>query len=227
MTQASHQSAKARTVVAAGTRQGRRKLRTRARLVEAARRVVSRKGVDPTTILEITEEADVGFGTFYNYFDSKDAILAAASAEVVESHGEALDRLTGRLDDAAEVMAICVRHTARTVDSDPIWGWFVVRLGLYEEQMEAGLGHRLVRDIRRGMERGRFPHGNVALLAHAIGAAVWVVLRGKLSGALGKDIDQDLAATVLRMLGIANDEAREIASRPLPPVGAPPKEQHP
>jgi AcrR family transcriptional regulator len=220
-------SSQAADALAVATRQDRRKLRTRARLVEAARRVISRKGIDATTILDITEEADVGFGTFYNYFESKEAILAAASAEAVERHGDALDRLTAPLDDVAEAIAICVRHTARMVDSDPIWGWFVVRLGLYEEQIEAGLGHRLVRDIRRGIEARRFPRANVPLLAHAIGAAVWAVLRGKLSGTLAGDVDQDLAATVLRMLGIPADEARAIAARPLPPVALPAKESDP
>jgi AcrR family transcriptional regulator len=200
------------------TRQDRRKLRTRVRLIAATRAVVGRKGVVETTILDITEEADVGFGTFYNYFDSKDAILAAASAEVVERHGTALDQLTAPLPDIAEVIAICVRHTARTVDVDPIWAWFTVRVGLYEERIAAGLGPRLARDIRRGMERGRIPAGNVMVLSRAIGAAVAVVMRGKLAGELGSDADQDLAALVLRILGIPPDEARAIATRPLPSV---------
>src|SRR5262249_61487688 len=84
-----------------GTRQVRRRQRTRGRLVEAARHVISRKGVEATTIVDITEEADLGFGTFYNYFDSKDAILAAATAEATEELGAALDRLHERLDDPA------------------------------------------------------------------------------------------------------------------------------
>ena len=201
-----------------GTRQDRRKLRTRARLAAAARAVISRKGVADATILDITEEADVGFGTFYNYFESKDAILAAAWAEAVESHGAALDRLTASLTDDAEIVAICVRHTARMVDVDPMWAWFTVRVALSEEKMAAGLGRRLARDIRRGMERGRFPRGNVTLLSHAIGAAVSSVLRGKLTGTLGADADAELAALVLRILGVRGDEAHTIACRPLPAV---------
>ena len=200
------------------TRQDRRKLRTRARLVDAARGVVGRKGVTDTTILDITEAADVGFGTFYNYFESKEAVLAAASAEVVERLGSALDRLTAPLTDDAEVIAICVRHTARTVDADPLWAWFAVRVGLFEEGVTAGLGPRLARDIRRGMERGRFPRASVTLLSRTIGAAVAAVLRGKLAGELGSDADRELAALVLRILGIAPDEARDIAGRPLPAV---------
>jgi len=209
--------ARRRTAAASETtRQDRRKLRTRARLIAAARSVVGRKGAADTTILDITEEADVGFGTFYNYFDSKDAILAATSAEVVEEHGAALDRLTAPLTDDAEVIAICVRHTARTVDVDPLWAWFAVRVGLFEERIEAGLGPRLARDVRRGMEHGRFPRGNVELLSRTIGAAVAAVLRGKLAGELGADTDRDLGALVLRILGIAPAEAHAIANRPLP-----------
>ena len=146
----------------------------------------------------------------------KDAILAATSAEVVEEHGAALDRLTAPLTDDAEVIAICVRHTARTVDVDPLWAWFAVRVGLFEERIEAGLGPRLARDVRRGMEHGRFPRGNVELLSRTIGAAVAAVLRGKLAGELGADTDRDLGALVLRILGIAPAEAHAIANRPLP-----------
>jgi AcrR family transcriptional regulator len=208
-------------------RQAKRREQTRSRLIEAARTLFARQGVERTRINEITEEADVGFGTFYNYFDSKDAILAAASAEVVERHGAALDRLTAPLADDAEVIAISVRHTARTVDIDPLWAWFAVRVGLYEERIAAGLGPRLARDIRRGMERGRFPKGNITLLSHVIGAAVAVVLRGKLAGELGSDADQDLAALVLRVLGITPDEARAIASRPLPSVDTHTGDQQP
>jgi AcrR family transcriptional regulator len=211
----------ATAVLRLSTRQGRRKERTRGRLVDAARRVISRKGVETTTILDITEEADVGFGTFYNYFPSKEAILAATSSEAVEAHGSALDELTADLDDAAEVIAICLRHTVRTVDHDPIWAWFVVNAGIFTEQTEAGLGRRLTRDIRAGISRRRFAKpSNLPLLLHVIGAAVWAVMRERLRGKLGPKADQELAALVLRMLGVDGDEAREIASRPLPAVSA-------
>src|SRR5262245_37981692 len=91
--------ARDRVPARAGSRHGRRRQRTRGRLVEAARRVIGRRGVEATTILDITSEADVGFGTFYNYFASKEAILAAATAEATEELAQALERLNERLDD--------------------------------------------------------------------------------------------------------------------------------
>lgn len=208
-----------------GTRQVRRRQRTRGRLVEAARHVISRKGVEATTIVDITEEADLGFGTFYNYFDSKDAILAAATAEATEELGAALDRLNERLDDPAEILSVAVRHCARMVDRDPIWAWFVVRTSLYQEQMAAVHGQRLAHDLHRGVEARRFPETDVRLLNHVIGGAVWGVMRAKLTATLGPDADAELAAAVLRMVGLPPGEAREIAWRPLPDIDLPARER--
>ena len=95
---------------------------------------------------------------------------------------------------------------------------FAVHANLFQQEIAAGLGHRMLRDIRRGTKQGRFPRGDLALLGHAIGGAVWSVLRARLSGALGADSGEELAAYVLRMLGIAAAEARKIAARPLPPT---------
>src|SRR5262245_42665756 len=55
-------------------RGARRKRETREKLLRAAFRLIAERGVDGVAINEITEAADVGFGSFYNHFESKDAI---------------------------------------------------------------------------------------------------------------------------------------------------------
>lgn len=57
------------------SRVARRKARTNKRLLEVARRLFSDKGIYWTTVEDITESADQGKGTFYKYFESKDAII--------------------------------------------------------------------------------------------------------------------------------------------------------
>lgn len=64
----------------AGNSRGRRERRTREtreRLFRAALDLFARKGFTETTVGDITEAADVGKGTFFNYFPSKDHILLA------------------------------------------------------------------------------------------------------------------------------------------------------
>ncbi len=64
----------------AGPSHGRRERRTaetRERLFRAALDLFAKKGFTETTVEDITEAADVGKGTFFNYFPSKDHILLA------------------------------------------------------------------------------------------------------------------------------------------------------
>ena len=59
------------------SRRERRSEETRERLFRAALDLFAEKGFAETTVEDITEAADVGKGTFFNYFPSKDHILLA------------------------------------------------------------------------------------------------------------------------------------------------------
>lgn len=60
-----------------GDRRQRRSAETRERLFRAALKLFADKGFAETTVEDITNAADVGKGTFFNYFPSKDHILLA------------------------------------------------------------------------------------------------------------------------------------------------------
>ncbi|GAA3534511.1 putative transcriptional regulator, TetR family protein [Aeromicrobium flavum] len=61
-----------------------RGLRTRTKLVEAARVVFERDGFLDARLVDITTEAGISAGSFYTYFDSKEEIFSAVLAEVEE-----------------------------------------------------------------------------------------------------------------------------------------------
>src|ERR1700688_218169 len=58
-------------------RRQRRSLQIRERLFRAALDLFAQHGFADTTVEDITNAADVGKGTFFNYFPSKDHILLA------------------------------------------------------------------------------------------------------------------------------------------------------
>ena len=204
---------------AAGVARGSgRRLRTRARLIEAARRIVATRGIEATPISEITDEAGVGVGSFYNHFATKEALLEAVISDTFEAHGAALDRIHQGKDDAAEILAQNIRLTVRMVDHDPIWGWFAVRTGLYAAQLQSSLGGRLTRDLRRGFDAGRFASYDEQTTVAAFGGALLGVMRAKLETGLPRDADRFLAEELLRLLGLRPEEAAEIANRRLPPL---------
>ena len=63
------------------SRRERKKQETRQGLMEAALRLFSERGYDATTVKDITDSVDVAKGTFFNYFDTKEAILPAIAAQ--------------------------------------------------------------------------------------------------------------------------------------------------
>jgi len=67
--------------VPAGPRSGKA-ARTRARLVEAAKEVFAEHGLLDTRIADIAKRAGVSYGSFYHYFDSKEALFREIAAEV-------------------------------------------------------------------------------------------------------------------------------------------------
>ncbi len=56
-------------------RRQRRAAETRVRLFRCALRLFAERGFPNVTVEDITEAADVGKGTFFNYFESKDHVL--------------------------------------------------------------------------------------------------------------------------------------------------------
>lgn len=59
------------------SRQKRRVKATRRKILDAAREMFAEKGLDPTTIDDITERADLGKGTFYYHFSDKSDVVAS------------------------------------------------------------------------------------------------------------------------------------------------------
>ncbi len=57
-------------------RREKRRAETRERIVRSALHLFSEHGVAATTVEDITNAADIGKGTFFNYFPSKEDILA-------------------------------------------------------------------------------------------------------------------------------------------------------
>ena len=68
----------------ASTRTQKRALRTRRKLLGAALAMFYDRGVDSTTIEEITERADVGKGTFYRHFTCKEDLVLALVEDAID-----------------------------------------------------------------------------------------------------------------------------------------------
>ena len=84
------------SVVSRPSRTELRQRATRLRLREVAHGLILQQGVDGTTIQQITDGADIGFGTFYNYYRSKDEVFTALSDDGARRFAPILKGLRGK-----------------------------------------------------------------------------------------------------------------------------------
>lgn len=86
------------------SRRERRTADVRQRLFDAALKLFAQRGFLKTTVEDITEEADVGKGTFFNYFPSKEQLLDSFSDSRIEKIRRALDAITKKESTVAEAV---------------------------------------------------------------------------------------------------------------------------
>lgn len=101
------------------SRRERKKIETRQRLMRAALRLFEEQGYDATTVEEITEAADVAKGTFFNYFETKEAILPALAGWRFQLLEEALLPEQGAPASAVARIKLALRLVAGDSLADP------------------------------------------------------------------------------------------------------------
>lgn len=74
-------------------------------VVEAVFRIIASDGLERASLREVADEAGLAVGSVRHYFSSSEDLL-------VHSFGVVVDRITGRLDEAAQAVAACTPATS-------------------------------------------------------------------------------------------------------------------
>ena len=203
------------------SRLDRRKARTRQALIDAAVRLIAEGRGDRASIQEITEEADIGFGSFYNHFDRKEQLFQTAAEEVLERWGKMIDRASAGISDPAELFAVGTRISGRLGWTHPDIAGFLTGAGLDILDIPTGLAPRALQDIQAGQDAGRFtiPDAEIALSAVAGGLLGLLRLCQRQPERVSETTVDQLAEALLRMLGVPASEAARLVALPLPATG--------
>jgi AcrR family transcriptional regulator len=203
---------------AASSRGDRRRARTRQSLVDAAVRLMADGRGDRASIHEITDAADVGLGSFYNHFASKEELFESATEEVLERWGQMIDTGCAGLEDPAEVFAVSLRRSGRLAWTHPEIAGFITGSGLDLLDAPRGLGPRALRDIRAGQAAGRFTMADAEIALSAVAGGLLGLLRVREGepGRVDESSVDELTEACLRLLGVGATEARHLARLPIP-----------
>ena len=208
-----HTKQAAEEAVAPLTRTERRQQRTRANLVAAIRKLTAEKGVDALTIRDIAEEADIAMGSFYNHFESKEALLNEAVEQIVSQSAGLIDAINAKLDDPLEIIATAFATFDGIIQNDPILGWFIVRVSAHNPELSSTMRNSFFRDVNKGIDSGQFSVPNVSIAVDLAGTGLLNFSHARLSGRADEAAGVDFIHLVLRLLGAEEQAARSTAER--------------
>ena len=194
----------------------------RAALLDAARRVFEEKGFLETRVADIAAEAKVAQGTFYTYFDSKDAIFQAVATRVA---GDMIIELGAtqpqamanyeRTHAAMKRFIDSYRRNARIVGLIEQVGTFTPEMMRIRLQVREAHIDRMVAAIRHQQEAGLADDTLDPLLtAELVGSMVDQVCHVWFN--LGKEFDEDELLHALTVVWLRGVGVKEWSAPPRP-----------
>lgn len=145
-------------------RHERRRRLNHEKLLSAAVGVVGEKGFDLATMSEIADRADVGLGTVYYYFKSKEELFIAAMELVMDHLGRRIRRVTDTLTDPGQAYAFGCRTVMQVASRDPRWRWLLKRTDVFADTMIRVFGRYGRDDMRQAIKAGRYKVENLELV---------------------------------------------------------------
>jgi AcrR family transcriptional regulator len=201
-------------------RVARKQKRKREALVEAGYKVMSERGIDSATMQEIAELADVGAGTVYSYFKSKDELAVAVLERVMYELGLRIEAVTDTFADPAQVYAYGIRQVLESATGDKRWKQLLHRSEVIANAIFSSMGTFAVRDIENATKAGRFKVQDARLTFKLACFAIIGAARAITQGILPATALDETVVRLLCMNGLSEDEAIELANRHRPPLPA-------
>ncbi|MEM8924131.1 MAG: TetR/AcrR family transcriptional regulator [Actinomycetota bacterium] len=193
------------------TRGFKKKERTRRLLLTAAVEEIALTG-EAFTVLDVTKRADVSNGTFYNYFDDRDALIDAVIAEVLTSFTDtSAERVT--FDDPVRRFATITALLLEQSAANPHLATVLMRLhsATHIDTSTSDPFRHLRNDLAEAAAQGRLAQeptdAAVDLVTGTLSRAVLRLTTADLPGAYRRE----LIALLLKGFGLDAGEADEIA----------------
>ena len=154
----------------------RTKAQNRATIIAASREVFAELGYDASAVRDVMRRTGLASGTFYNYFEDKEAVFRAVVDESAQEIRRRLLEVRGQASTLEEFVGGAYRA----------WFQFLVEDELMFELMQRNTGairalfgdpimgagvQELYEDLRAGIERGDLPAHDADYMAGAMAGA--------------------------------------------------------
>ncbi|NJD53491.1 MAG: TetR/AcrR family transcriptional regulator [Candidatus Methanoperedens sp.] len=147
----------------------KKKIETKNTIFEVAGRLFKEKGYDNTTVDEITKEAGIGKGTFFNYFPAKEALLQDFVKQKEELVFDLVkDQLTRNITTKEKIKNILILVAKSNEKDRELTKLFVfehLKHYGHEERRSTSLNHLIQVILEKGEKTGEFKIGSDSKMA--------------------------------------------------------------
>lgn len=197
-------------------RVARRRQRNHEALIAAGQAVMAEKGIDAATMQEIADRADVGAGTVYSYFKSKDDLAIAVLERLMHNLAIRIEKVTNTFEDSGQVYAFGVRTVIDTATGDLRWKQLLYRSEVIADAMFRMMGPFAIRDLKNATKAGRFKVDDAVLTWKMATYAIVGVALAVTNDELPVTVIDETVIRLLCMTGIGREDAIELAMRHRP-----------
>ena len=187
-----------------------KRVRTRALLMYCAIAEFASRGINKTSIDDISAKAQVSHGTFYYHFKNKSEIVEAVGRTVAAGLVEIVDQRIRGVTSGPERVALATQVFIDMASAIPNWGWLVVdalaNMGSFHTYISRGIR----RDVLLGMRSGDFSGAPSELLFKSLLAVVGTATRVRLETPDDTTTCNRAAELILLMLGAPADIAHTL-----------------
>ena len=187
---------------------------TRKKLIVAAIKNFTKKGVDGTNIQDITETADLALGTFYTHFETKDHLIETIVAHILEVHERNIEDIAKVIKDPAVISYIGTRAMIEQLYDDPTFQWLVRKPELLVDKIMTAIRPFADQVIANAIKSGRMearvtPEIVLYFIFWGLVGLLNTVERGIITSTKTKMINE-FERLYLRLFDINEEEFREL-----------------
>ena len=191
--------------------------RTRVQLVQAAIKVFTARSFAGATMQELAAVAGMTTGTVYNHFKTKEEVASAVALLLADTLCRRIADSQQGIAEGAQRMAIGNQRYIWLAEQSPQWALMMLEVAAAAPELLLEIRDYVLADLRLGVRQKAFRISNEAAAMDLINGTVTQAMRSVALGLAPPNHGREVAACVLRGLGMDWAAAKEVAHRPLPP----------
>lgn len=198
----------------------RKRERTRRKLVTAAARVYTARGVRHATIREIAAAAEMTPVTIYNHFRSEAEIVQAVGIWIADTLCRRIVESYAGVPRGAERMSIGCRRFLWLAERSPPWALLIADVAATTPALMEKIGHYVLADLRLGLKQKEFRAVGEAAALDLVSGTILQAMRRIATGHAPRGHATAAVTTILYGLGLPPAKVRAILRRPLPEIAS-------